>query len=197
MRDGKLYEMVALYHNSLLRLPSGFWGKRKTLYDNSCLELATTILKRLEEHPSTNSSHNFDSAEKLSPDLLHKLREFSDSLSYSSYQLQMLAIRELAADEFAETEQSLLRLVLARVAHTEHLYRMLFTLTRACLDESQSIVYLNAARDQAGLASIDLETYGLRYGQLSERTQRRLATLSRLDCHLIELIAERKRRRFA
>ena len=111
MREGKLYEMVALYHNSLLCLPAGVWGKRKILYDNSCLELATTILKRLEEHPSTNSSHNFDSAEKLSPDLL---REFGDFLSYSSYQLQMLAIRELAADEFAETEQSLLRLVLAR-----------------------------------------------------------------------------------
>jgi hypothetical protein len=48
-------------------------------------------------------------------------------------------------------------LVVARIGSLEHLYRMVFAISRIYLDRSQSGVYLEAAREQLRLARKHLE----------------------------------------
>jgi len=80
------------------------------------------------------------------------LRDLTDMLSYAAYQLEL----ERSAPSADGTKRQS-TLVTARMGSLEHLYRMVFALSRIYLDGSQSGVYSAAAREQLGLARKHME----------------------------------------
>jgi hypothetical protein len=81
------------------------------------------------------------------------LRGLTDMLSYAAYRLENLG--RLAPPADGTNGQR--ALVVARIGSMEHLYRMVFALSRVYLDRSQSGVYLEAAREQLRLARKHME----------------------------------------
>jgi hypothetical protein len=80
------------------------------------------------------------------------LADLSDRLSYAAYRLE-----DLGRSSPSDGTNSQRTLDAARIASMEHLYRMVFALSRSYLDRSQSGVYLEAAREQLGLARKHME----------------------------------------
>lgn len=81
------------------------------------------------------------------------LKGLTDMLSYAAYRLKNLG-RSAPPVDGTNGQRAL---VVARIGSLEHLYRMVFAISRIYLDRLQSGVYLEAAREQLRLARKHLE----------------------------------------
>ena len=81
------------------------------------------------------------------------LRGLTDMLSYAAYRLENLG----RSAPLADATNGQRALVVARIGSMEHLYRMVFALSRIYLDRSQSGVHLEAAHEQLRLARKHME----------------------------------------
>src|SRR5580658_984529 len=81
------------------------------------------------------------------------LKGLTDMLSYAAFRLENLG-RSLPPADRTNGQRAL---VVARMGSMEHLYRMVFALSRIHLDAAQSGVYLDVAREQLTLARKHME----------------------------------------
>jgi hypothetical protein len=117
------------------------------------------------------------------------LRGLTDMLSYAAYRLQRLGTS--AAANASDNRRGL---VAARIRSIEHLYRMVFALSKSYLDRPQGAVYLEAAHHQLRLAREQMEIESGLCDCSSSGYATRLTELSQLDDRLAEFEAETIRR---
>lgn len=116
------------------------------------------------------------------------LRGLSDMLSSAAYRLENLDKSTRAADGINGRRA----LVVARIGSLEHLYRMVFALSRIYLDRSQSDVYLKAAREQLRFARKHMEIERSLCACSDHEYTARLLELSDLEEQLKEIREEKK-----
>lgn len=117
------------------------------------------------------------------------LTALSDMLSYAAYRLEDLG---RSAPSGGENSQRILDA--ARIGSMEHLYRMVFALSRIHLDRSQSGVYLEVAREQLGLARKHMEDERSLCACDDHEYTARLLELSELEDQLKDMRSEAARR---
>lgn len=87
------------------------------------------------------------------------LADLTDTLSSAAHRLEDLGFEDLGrAACVADGGNGKPTPAGARIGAMEHLYRMVFALSKVYLDRSQSGVYVEAAREQLGFARRDMET---------------------------------------
>lgn len=118
------------------------------------------------------------------------LRALTDSLSYAAYRLENQGRLELPA----ENTNGQRALVMARIKTMDHLYRIVWALSRAYLDRSQSGVYLETARKQLELARKQMEIERSLCACGDDGNRERLLELSQIDDGLKEIARRREAR---
>lgn len=108
------------------------------------------------------------------------LRGLTDMLSYAAYRLENLGRSAPPVDRTNDPRA----LLVARIGSMEHLYRMVFALSRIYLDKSQSGVYLEAAREQLRLARKQMEIERSLCARNDHEHAARLQELSALEDQL-------------
>jgi hypothetical protein len=111
------------------------------------------------------------------------LRGLTDMLSYAAGRLESLG-RSVPPADSTSGQRALLR---ARVKSMEHLYRMVFAISRIYLDRSQSAVYLEAARKQLRWARKHMEIERSLCACSDHAYTARLQELSKIEDRLKEV----------
>jgi len=144
------------YQNSLQHdRPTARLKTADLILESAAIRLSSRILYEITE--GSCAAEGPEAAEPSHPCILddrsQALMSLTDMLSHSAHRLQQL--NQSAPPEQGPDNRQALNVV--RTRSLEHLYRMVFALSRAHFDRGQSRVYLEAAQDELSLARENVE----------------------------------------
>jgi hypothetical protein len=150
--------LAGAYRNALMHdTPDADLEAKDVLLESAAIRFSSRMLYEItkgscqaDEHPDIAGVAN---PTCVLDDESVGLRGLIDMLSYAAHRLENQRRSAHPADDAKGTRA----LVVARIGSMEHLYRMVFALSKIYLDRSQSGVYLQAAHEQLRLARKHME----------------------------------------
>jgi hypothetical protein len=150
-----VHPLTLAYENALAHdTPNPDPDVRDLLLESASIRLSSRIAYEVTQGACSLESPGgeTDSACVLDDESID-LRSLTDMLSYAASRLENLARSSLQTEGKAGRRD----LVAARIGSMQHLYRLVFALSRVYLDRSQSDVYVDAARHELRLARQHME----------------------------------------
>jgi hypothetical protein len=157
--NGQIYELVRIlngaYENALLHDSSkADLESSDVLLENASIQFSSRVLHELKEgscRSNTQAAAGASACALADPSLA--LSDWAEMLSYVAYRLENLARSPSAASDSDSSHA----VVVERIESMEHLYRMVFAVSKIYLDQAQSRAYLEAAQEQLKLARAHME----------------------------------------
>ena len=156
--DGDLRQLVHIlggaYQNALLHdsAKSGMEAN-DALLESAAIKFSVRLLDELNEVACSAGQLNAGDTACPLDDPSLAFGDWTEMISYSAYRLENLSRSSGAAGE-TDSSAGLAR---ERMASMEHLYRMVFALSKIHFDRSQSGTYVDAAREQLAQAHMHIE----------------------------------------
>jgi uncharacterized protein len=143
------YENALLHDSSKANLESS-----DVLLEVASIQFSSRVLHELKEgscRSNLQAAAGASACALADPSLA--LGDWVEMLSYAAYRLENLARSASAAADSDNAHA----VVVERIESMEHLYRMLFAVSKIYLDQAQSRAYLEAAREQLKQARLHIE----------------------------------------
>lgn len=121
--------------------------------EDASIQLSVRVLDELSEGACSLDAGRVSANECELDDPSLSLGDWTEMISYAAYRLEN-AVRSATSAGGADDSHTQ---VVERIESMDHLYRMVFALTKAHLDRLQSHTYLEAAQEQARLAREHME----------------------------------------
>ncbi|MGC2247787.1 MAG: hypothetical protein WA609_14375 [Terriglobales bacterium] len=144
------------YENALLHGSSrADLGASDVLLETASIQFSSRALQELKEGScgsDEDAGPPLNACALADPSLA--LGDWTEMLSYAAYRLENLA-RSASTVDGPDAGQAVLT---ERIEAMEHLYRMVFSVSKIYLDQTQSHAYLDGAQEQLRLARSHIET---------------------------------------
>ena len=157
--NGQIYQLArilsAAYENALLHGSSkADLEASDLLLEGASIRFSSRVLQELKEdscRPDAQAAVAANACVLADPSLA--LGDWAEMLSYAAYRLENLARSASPADSSDNSRA----VITERMESMEHLYRMVFAVSKIYLDQSQGRAYLDAAQEQLRLALAHME----------------------------------------
>ena len=157
--SGQIQELVRIlngaYENALLHDSSkANLESSDVLLENASIQFSSRVLHEVKEGSCRSNAQAAAGASACAlADPSLGLSDWAEMLSYAAYRLENLA-RSPSAAEGSDSSHAV---IVERIESMEHLYRMVFAVSKIYLDQAQSRAYLEAAQEQLKLARSHIE----------------------------------------
>lgn len=157
--NGQIHELVRIlngaYENALLHDSSkADLESSDVLLETASIQFSSRVLREVKEGSCGSNVQAVAEASACAlADPSLALGDWAEMLSYAAYRLENLA-RSASAPDGSDSSHAV---VIERMESMEHLYRMVFAVSKIYLDQAQSRAYLEAAQEQLKLARGHME----------------------------------------
>ncbi|HUA16079.1 MAG TPA: hypothetical protein VMG31_12345 [Verrucomicrobiae bacterium] len=185
-----MHTLDLAYENSLVHQKQGAGLEATDLVlENASIRLSSVLSFEITSGSCQSGEDASDENDSNDSCLLNndtdELRDLTDMLSYSAYRLENVVRSETSADGANGPRP----VVAARLRSMEHLYRLVFAVSKMYLDNAQKDVYLHSAQDELGKARNQMEMESSLSTAAVPGYQTRMSDLSQLDDRLKQMQA--------